>query len=563
VAQTFQLQAEPTGNNTAAPTGTLSLLYGSGTAAPKETGLKISNKGILAFAAGQTFPGTGKGTITGVTAGTDLLGGGTSGVVTLNLDTTKIPVLGGSNNFTAPEQFKANVGIGAAASTAGYTPLSVSGATNFGTWLALANTSTGGHTWNIISAGAGNAEGAGNLGITDLTGKSTIWLEGNTKTTSLTASGGVNAATMVVTNTVGSAIIDADGFGTNTGAVTPGLRFGGGGSGEGIASNRVGGATKYGLDFYTNYTPRMSIFQTGQVSMGTASHGAQLNVIATSNTYPAIYSQASDAPGGSGQSANQGIEALGGSGDGSGEGGAGVTASGGGGAVGGAGGEFYGAYSSQALIDSGDGIDAYSVDPTADFLPAAAFFDGNVIVNGSVSDSSLSLKIDHPLDPANKYLQHAAVESSEMKTIYDGTVTTDAGGEAVVALPVWFESLNRDFRYQLTVVGQFSQAIVARKIANHQFRIRTDKPNVEVCWQVTGIRQDAWANAHRVPVVVEKNARERGFYLHPELFGAPEEARMAWARHPQQMKRMKQMREQIKQRAAASSTGSAAAPLNR
>jgi hypothetical protein len=59
VAQTFQLQAEPAGNNTAAASGTLNLLYGSGTAAATETGLKISNKGVITFASGQTFPGGG------------------------------------------------------------------------------------------------------------------------------------------------------------------------------------------------------------------------------------------------------------------------------------------------------------------------------------------------------------------------------------------------------------------------------------------------------------------------------------------------------------------------
>jgi hypothetical protein len=57
VAQTFQLQAEPAGNNTAAANGTLNLLYGSGTNAATETGLKISNKGVITFAPGQTFPG--------------------------------------------------------------------------------------------------------------------------------------------------------------------------------------------------------------------------------------------------------------------------------------------------------------------------------------------------------------------------------------------------------------------------------------------------------------------------------------------------------------------------
>jgi hypothetical protein len=85
---------------------------------------------------------------------------------------------------------------------------------------------------------------------------------------------------------------------------------------------------------------------------------------------------------------------------------------------------------------------------------------------------------------------------------------------------------------------------VASKVADHQFSIKTDKPNVEVSWQVTGIRQDPWANAHRIPVEEQKNARERGHYIHPELYGAPEEASIAWARHPEMMKRMKEMRQQ-------------------
>lgn len=87
VNQAFQLQAEAAGNDTAAPSGTLNLLYGSGATAPAETGLKISNKGLITFATGQAFPGTGKGTITGITtaSGSGLTGGGTSGILALGL----------------------------------------------------------------------------------------------------------------------------------------------------------------------------------------------------------------------------------------------------------------------------------------------------------------------------------------------------------------------------------------------------------------------------------------------------------------------------------------------
>jgi hypothetical protein len=153
---------------------------------------------------------------------------------------------------------------------------------------------------------------------------------------------------------------------------------------------------------------------------------------------------------------------------------------------------------------------------------------GNVDVLGTLSKGGGSFKIDHPLDPANKYLYHSFVESPDMKNMYDGNVTTDDAGLATVTLPNWFETLNRDFRYQLTVIGQFAQAIVASEISGNQFSIRTDKPDVKVSWQVTGTRQDAFANAHRIQVEAEKAPADRGHYLYPELVGAPETARIGY-----------------------------------
>jgi hypothetical protein len=109
-----------------------------------------------------------------------------------------------------------------------------------------------------------------------------------------------------------------------------------------------------------------------------------------------------------------------------------------------------------------------------------------------------------------------------MMNVYNGNITTDRHGLATVTLPDYFEALNGDFRYQLTVIGQFAQAIVARKIASNRFVIRTSRPNVEVSWQVTGIRHDAYANQYRIPVEEDKSVEERGYYLHPEVFGQPE-----------------------------------------
>jgi hypothetical protein len=206
-------------------------------------------------------------------------------------------------------------------------------------------------------------------------------------------------------------------------------------------------------------------------------------------------------------------------------------------------------------------VDAYGTSTATGVLAGsasgwAAWFNGNVDVDGNLSKAGGSFKIDHPLDPANKYLYHSFVESPDMMNIYNGNVITDAQGDAVVPLPEWFETLNRDFRYQLTVIGQFAQAIVASEIAEGRFSIKTDKPNVKVSWQVTGIRQDAWANAHRIPVEQEKRAVERGFYLHPELYGAPEEKGVLWARDPKAMKQWKEARA----RAAAKGEGTPAKP---
>jgi hypothetical protein len=151
----------------------------------------------------------------------------------------------------------------------------------------------------------------------------------------------------------------------------------------------------------------------------------------------------------------------------------------------------------------------------------AGEFYGNVFISGTLSGGGGRFKIDHPLDPANQYLSHSFVESPEMLNIYNGNITTDEHGEATVVLPEYFETLNRDFRYQLTPIGQIAQAAVTDEIRDNRFTIQTDKPGVTVSWQVTGVRQDPWANAHRIAVEEAKPESERSVYLHPEVHQQP------------------------------------------
>jgi hypothetical protein len=164
----------------------------------------------------------------------------------------------------------------------------------------------------------------------------------------------------------------------------------------------------------------------------------------------------------------------------------------------------------------------------------AGDFNGNVRVTGTIVKAFASSKIDHPLDPTNKFLSHSSVESPDMLNVYNGNTTTDADGDAIVKMPDYFSALNQDFRYQLTVIKQFAQAIVASEISDNSFVIKTDKPYVKVSWMVTGVRQDKYANAHRVSVEEEKPVEERGRYLHPELWGQPKEAGIVrWSSQPQ------------------------------
>jgi hypothetical protein len=131
----------------------------------------------------------------------------------------------------------------------------------------------------------------------------------------------------------------------------------------------------------------------------------------------------------------------------------------------------------------------------------SAFFNGDVSVVGYLYKFGGGFQIDHPLDPANKYLYHSFVESQDMKNIYDGVVVLNESGKAEIELPNWLGELNKDFRYQLTAIGASGPNLyIEEEISNNHFKIAGGKQGMKVSWQVTGIRKDPWANANRIKV---------------------------------------------------------------
>jgi hypothetical protein len=150
----------------------------------------------------------------------------------------------------------------------------------------------------------------------------------------------------------------------------------------------------------------------------------------------------------------------------------------------------------------------------------AIYGNGQGAVTGNFSKAGGSFKIDHPLDPANKYLQHSFVESPDMMNIYNGIATLGADGTATVALPDWFGALNASFRYQLTAIGKSAPGLfVSAGVKDNRFSIAGGAAGQDVSWQVTGIRQDKWAQAHRIEVELAKAGAERGRYLHAKEHG--------------------------------------------
>lgn len=284
-----------------------------------------------------------------------------------------------------------------------------------------------------------------------------------------------------------------------------------------------------------NTGTRLTVTNAGDVGIGTTSPGARLEVIGASGNAIEASTGAASSYGVSGTGTSAGVYGTSGASDGAGVYGVnnsptgtgveGHTSGGGGAGVAGYATGGTGVYGS-----TWTGYAMYGSNGGSNSSGYAGYFNGRVHVAGTLSKSGGSFKIDHPLDPASKYLSHSFVESPDMMNIYNGNTTTDAQGYARVTMPDWFEALNREFRYQLTVVDdsdEFVQAKVTQEMRDNQFVIRTSRPGTKVSWQVTGVRHDAWAEAHRIPTEENKVGAERGKYIHPELFGMGKEYSVA------------------------------------
>jgi len=481
--QSFGFRAEPLNNNTTNPSAQLDLFFiPNGGSEFVNTGVSWSSTGIMTFAPGQTFPGSTTVTELSLPNTTS----SSNGVITF-----------GGRTFLSDSGATTNTFVGGGAGGTG----EVSGASDSNTGVgngALASNKTG---ISNTAAGASAMESA--------------------TSGSFNSAFGVQALNFELTGGSNTAVGYASGFTDQSGAFNTFI-----GANADTSTTNLTHATAIGAGAIVGESNAIVLGGTGQsavsVGIGTQTPISALELSSGINTTalsaaPSPSLTLTNTAGGSNARVSIDFNTSARSSAGTYNPGASIVA------------EDGGAFQ--------DFLVFYTNNQTAD-RPNAGLFktmviapDGSVTitndltVKGTLTKGGGSFKIDDPIAPAEKYLSHSFVESPDMMNIYNGNVVTNAKGYAVVTMPAWFAALNRDFRYQLTPVGQFSQAMISSEIKDRKFTIRTSKPHVKVSWMVTGIRQDAWANAHRIPIEEEKPANEQGHYLHPELFGAgPDQA---------------------------------------
>jgi hypothetical protein len=357
------------------------------------------------------------------------------------------------------------------------------------------------------SSGAGVTEKArltpaGLLGVGLTNPTSTVHAKttGKTAITGDTSNvGGFGVSGNVTARTAGAGAVGVRGVSQGAGTGVAGIA---GRSGDGVKGTSIGGGNGVAGESPNGYGV------LGHGLNGVYGEGQYNGLIGIARlaSSTGVYAQ-----GGTGSSGSFGVDARAGY--------RGVTSTGGNAGVFGSSG-YVGVWGTSSGTDGGWGLFGDATGTTGvnygvygrTYSPSgyAGYFQGRTHVSGTLTKSAGSFRIDHPLDPENKYLSHSFVESPDMMNVYNGNVVLGAGGTAVVELPAWFEALNHEFRYQLTPIGAPAQLYVKREIAGNRFEIAGGRAGLKVSWQVTGIRQDDYAKAHPIVVEERKPAAERG-----------------------------------------------------
>jgi hypothetical protein len=460
------------------------------------------------------------GTITGVTAGNGLTGGGTSGSVTLNVgagpgigvaaDTVSVSFGGTGSATTAARSDHGHFGshwIGSAPS-ASY-GLNVE---NTGTGDGIRAFSSGTDPVNAGVYAYNSSSGSGVLG-SSLNGYG-LWGD-STSGTGVRGESDSNDGVYGI-STSGHGVY---GYCSNSGI--SGVVGEGKTGVVGMALSKVG----YGGIFHNSTG---SGTDRGVAVAGFSGSGSSSDTHPTGTTY---YNAGGEFAGPTGVIGAVSSDA---------NGGIGVIGLGGSGGTGvyGSGGAYGGYFDGDVTVMSGEvniytpslgGSIYFGGDHLAHFqsgiLGNAGYFQGNVGVNGNFFvTGTKSFKIDHPLDPVNKYLLHYAIESPTVQNIYNGTIALDAYGEAVVQLPDYFAAVNtEEFTYTLTPIGASMPSLyVVEEVQNNQFKISGGVGGKKVSWMVIGQRNDPWMKDHPAKDVLAKAKEEMGTYLYPKGYGQPE-----------------------------------------
>ncbi len=206
-----------------------------------------------------------------------------------------------------------------------------------------------------------------------------------------------------------------------------------------------------------------------------------------------------------------------------------------------------------ALGSGSYGVRGYMANVASDF---AGYFDGDAKITGSlwvtgdIFKNNCNFLIDHPLNPENKMLRHACVESPENLLIYRAKAMLDADGEARVEMADYFTALAKEDEatVTLTPVGKPFLTGYDWGPDYSAFTVYGD-PNREVSWVVYADRDDPAARQRRLPVEMAKEPDSKlcppGKLLAPTAYGYPESMGAHYEERQEALRRNEETRAQM------------------